>query len=98
MAQVPALKALHTEYAGQGFDIIGISIDEDRGRWRQALKMHHLPGLQVIAGNNQLLKDKYAVFGIPHRCLIDQDGRIIANGLRGAELTKKIAELLKDNY
>jgi hypothetical protein len=34
------------------------------------------------------------VKGIPTNYLLDKDGKIIARGLRGEELEKKLAELL----
>ena len=37
----------------------------------------------------------YNVQGIPYTVLIDKDGKIIAKNLRGQELEKKIAEVLK---
>lgn len=38
----------------------------------------------------------YGVIKIPHTILIDPNGTIIARGLKGEELTEKLAELLND--
>ncbi len=37
----------------------------------------------------------YGVQGIPAAFLLDREGKIVATNLRGAELDKKIAELIK---
>jgi peroxiredoxin len=96
IVQFPALKALHTAYSNRGLTIIGISIDDDRRRWVQALRKQNPPGLQLLATQNQAIKDNYAVFGIPHLCLIDEHGNVITNDLEGAALQQKIAQLLGD--
>jgi hypothetical protein len=37
----------------------------------------------------------YAIQSIPYTVLIDKEGKIIATDLRGADLDKKLAEVLK---
>ncbi|WP_164851390.1 TlpA disulfide reductase family protein [Larkinella soli] len=94
LKQVPALKRLHTAYAGQGLTVIGISIDDNERQWKQALRRHRPAGLQLLAGTNQEVKDRYAITEIPQTYLIDQQGRIVARNLEEAALQKKVAVLL----
>ncbi|RAJ91121.1 thiol-disulfide isomerase/thioredoxin [Larkinella arboricola] len=92
--QMPSLKALQAAFGAQGLTIIGISIDDDRQRWLQALRRLRPAGIQLLASKDQVLKEQYALFAIPQTYLIDQDGKIIATNLEKEALREKVAELL----
>jgi peroxiredoxin len=94
--KLPSLKALYSQYAKEGLEIISISLDKDPAQWQQAIKRHSPPGLQLLATAESLIVEKYAVSGIPHTFLIDQSGKIQGDNLHGEELTKKVAELLNE--
>ena len=97
MGEVPHLVKTYKEFHKKGFEIFGVSFDDDRGKWLDAVKENKMEWIHVSELNswdNQARED-YAVQGIPANFLIDSDGKIIARDLRGEELYAKIAELLK---
>lgn len=92
--EMPALKSIYAKYKGKGLEIVGISVDEDKTAWLNAVKKHGMNWIQ-LADDKQEGSEKYAVSSIPYTLLVDQNGVVLATGLRGDELEKKIAEILK---
>ncbi len=90
----PVVKAAYEKYHAKGLEIVGVSVDRNEAAWLQAVEEDALPYIQVrdtegVAGDN------YAVVYIPSNFLYDQNGVMIAKGLRGEELEEKLSELLK---
>lgn len=96
-AEFPNLKKVYAQYKSKGFEIFGVSIDEKEQDWLGALKNEQPSWLQVRdnAGQQNSVAALYAISYIPQTYLLDKDGKIIAKELRGAELEKKLAEILK---
>lgn len=96
MAEIPHLKETYDAFRKKGFEIYGVSFDEDRAKWLEAVDKHAMNWLHVSDVNgfdNQAARD-YAVQGIPSNFLIDSQGTIVAKNLRGKALYEKIEELL----
>ena len=96
MGEVPHLKKTYGDFHKKGFEIFGVSFDEDRGDWLGAVEQNGMNWLHVseVKGfDNQAAKD-YAIQGIPSNFLIDSQGTIVAKNLRGEALYEKISELL----
>ena len=96
MGEVPHLKQTYDKFHKKGFEIYGVSFDNNRDKWLAAVKDNgmewiHVSELQRF--DNQAAKD-YAVQGIPSNFLIDAQGKIVARNLRGEDLYKKVEELL----
>ena len=97
MGEVPHLKKTYGEFHDKGFEIYGVSFDNNRDKWLAAVKDNGMDWIHVstLGGfDNQAAKD-YAVQAIPTNLLIDREGRIVAKNLRGEALYEKIGELLK---
>ena len=90
----PVVKAAYEQFHELGFEVIGISVDQDEAAWRKAVEDDQLPWTQVRDSENKVSED-YMIYYIPSNFLFDQDGNMVAKGLRGEELTAKLAELLK---
>jgi len=90
----PVVKAAYEKYHAKGFEVIGISVDRNEAKWLEAVEEDALPYIQVrdVEGN---VSDDYAIVSIPSNFLYDQNGIMVAKGLRGEELETKLAELLK---
>ena len=88
------LKAYNT-YKNKGFDVVGISSDDSHDAWVKALKELNLPWHQMsdLKKKKPTGTDIYGISGIPHTVLIDPNGIIIARGLHGKDLHKKLAEI-----
>ncbi len=90
----PVVKAAYEQFHNLGFDVIGVSIDQDEAAWRQAVKEDQLPWTHVRDSENKVSED-YMIYYIPSNFLYDQNGTMVAKGLRGEDLAAKLNELLK---
>jgi peroxiredoxin len=95
----PNLLAAYKKYNSKGFNILSISLDEERSKdkWLAAIKDDNLPWEQVsdLKGWESEVAVKYGIVAIPANFLIDPKGIIIAKDLRGEALTSKLAEVVK---
>ena len=90
----PVVKAAYEQYHELGFDVIGVSVDQDEAAWLQAVEEDQLPWTQVRDAENKVSED-YMIYYIPSNFLFDQNGTMVAKGLRGEDLAAKLSELLK---
>jgi peroxiredoxin len=91
----PNVVLLYNQYKDKGFDILGVSLDREKGSWIKAidddkLSWHHVSDLKYWQSDVAV---KYGVQAIPFTLLLDKDGKIIAKNLRGEALGKKLEEL-----
>lgn len=89
----PVVKAAYEKYHAKGLEIVGVSVDRNEAAWLQAVEEDALPYIQVRDANGTVGND-YAVVYIPSNFLYDNNGVMIAKGLRGEELEAKLAEIL----
>ncbi|SDJ59639.1 Peroxiredoxin [Pedobacter sp. ok626] len=93
----PTLIRLYQSYKGSNFEILGVSLDAQSGKndWIEAIHTDQLlwPQVSDLKAENEAAK-LYGVTAIPQNFLIDPNGRIIAKNLKGAELEKKLADIL----
>ena len=94
----PNVVAAYNKFKDKGFDILSVSLDNNRERWLGAIEQdglvwHHISDLK---GWGSVPAQLYKVTGIPFTMLVDRDGKIIAKNLRGAALEMKLKEVLGD--
>lgn len=97
MGEVPFLVDTYAKYHDKGFEIYGVSFDNDRDAWLNAIESKKMTWVHVsdVNGWDNQARNDYAVNGIPANYLIDcATGKIVATALRGEALQAKIAELL----
>lgn len=94
--ELPNVLSCYKKYHNKGFDIIGVSLDEDSKAWKAAIRKFNLPWPQMsdLAGWQSKAVTTYSFSGIPHTVLVDPQGLIIAKDLRGTALEEKLAELI----
>ena len=90
----PVVKAAYEQYHELGFDVVGVSVDQDEDAWIEAVAADQLPWTQVRDSENKVSED-YLIYYIPSNFLFDQNGTMVAKGLRGEDLAAKLSELLK---
>ena len=90
----PVVKAAYEQFHELGFDVVGVSVDQDEAAWLQAVEEDQLPWTQVRDSENKA-SEAYMVYYIPSNFLFDQNGTMVAKGLRGEDLAAKLAELLQ---
>lgn len=89
--EIPNLKRLHAQYADQGFQIVSLSIDKKASDWEKALEEEQLPWPNFL--DTEGIADAYQVKFVPTMYLIDAQGIVQGENLRGEELASKLAEL-----
>ena len=92
----PNVVRMYHEYKDRGFEILGVSLDDRRERWEGAIAADKLDWLHVsdLRGWQSEYGRLYGVTAIPQTVLLDREGNIIARNLRGADLERKLAEVL----
>jgi peroxiredoxin len=96
-AQNPKLLKAYATYKNRNFEILGISLDEGRAKWLQAIAEDQLPWTQVAdpQGPQNEAAQRYNIQGIPQNFLIDPTGKIVASNLSGDDLVAQLALYLK---
>lgn len=94
-AENPNLVQQYKLYKDKGFDVLGVSLDKDKNLWQKAIDKDGLPWTHVsdLNGWNNEVAKLYGIRAVPASFLIDPKGMIIAQGLRGEALNKKLEEL-----
>lgn len=90
--EIPLLKKLQEKYEHQGLQIVGVSVDSDREKWKGALDKHHSAGIQIseLKGWESTSRVDYGVQAIPFTVLIDASGKIHARNPHGPLLEEII--------
>jgi peroxiredoxin len=93
----PNVVAAFNRFKDKNFTILGVSLDEDKQKWidaiqKDALSWTHVSDLKYW---NSAVVGLYQFDAIPFNVLVDPSGRIVANDLRGEDLSNKLAEVLK---
>ena len=96
VGEMPNVIAAFKKYHGQGFDVIGISLDESRPALTKFIAANKMPWRQVFDGKgwDSAVPHEFGVQSIPFGLLIGRDGQIAAVGVRGPELTVAIQKAL----
>ena len=91
----PNIVRLYNQYKDQGLAIVGVSLDKDGKRWRDAINQDQLTWNHVssLLYWNEPIAKQYGITSIPQMYVLDSNGVIIAKNLRGQELDDKLAEL-----
>jgi len=93
----PNLVRLYHQYKGQGFDILGVSLDDNPGSWIRAVESDQLVWTNISdlkAWSSEVVPD-YRIKAIPASVLVDPAGKILAKNLRGKELSDFLQTLFK---
>lgn len=96
-AENPNVVKAYAKYHEKGFEILGVSLDNDKGRdnWLNAIKKDGLTWTQVSDlkyWSNEVAR-KYGISSIPQNFLLDPSGKIVGKNLRGEALSKKLEEI-----
>ncbi len=94
----PNVVKTYAAYKDKGFEIYGVSLDQDREAWLKAIEKDQLVWKHVsdLKYWSSAGAQAYQVNSIPQTFLLDKEGRILAKGLRGAALDQYLAQLFKD--
>lgn len=92
----PNVVAMYNELHGKGLNILGVSLDEDGDKWKQAIAADKLTWQHIsnLKGWDEPIAKQFGVNSIPATLVLDANGVIVARDLRGDELKAKVEELL----
>jgi peroxiredoxin len=92
----PNVVRMYSRFKDKGFEIYAVSLDRTRKDWLGAINDDKLTWIHVsdVKFWSSEAARTYGVSSIPYTVLVDREGRIIAKGLRGKELEKKLEEIL----
>ncbi|MFN5929980.1 MAG: peroxiredoxin family protein [Sphingobacteriales bacterium] len=93
----PNVVSAFQKFKDQNFTILGVSLDKDKTLWQKAIQEDNLTWTQVsdLKYWNSAVVPLYSIEGIPFNVLLDPQGKVIAQNLRGTALHEKLAEVLK---
>lgn len=93
--EMPNVVEAYKKYKNKGFEIVGVSLDDDQELWLKGIKDLKMdwPQMSELKGWKTSVVELYAFNGIPHTVLLDRDGKIIEKNLRGEALHEKLEEL-----
>lgn len=71
---------LYDKYRDKGFEILGVSLDDNIKNWKRAIGKDNITWLQVIDTNGweAVAAIKWNIEAIPASFLIDQNGNVVA--------------------
>jgi len=93
----PNVVAAYNKFKNKNFTILGVSLDNDKDAWLKAVKDDGLTWKHVsdLKQWESSMVPLYGFDGIPFNVLVDPSGKIIASSLRGEDLEKTLAAILK---
>ena len=85
VASLPELKGAYDKYHAQGLEVVGISLDEDKGALTSFIKTNKMAWPQIYDGKgwSSAVPGVYGVKAIPFMLIIGRDGKIAAVNPRG---------------
>ena len=96
-AEMPNVTAAYKAYHDKGFEIVGLSFDQDKDAWLAAIAEGDMPWIHLsdLKRWETVAAGVYSVTGIPDNLLVDPQGIIVARGLYGKDLENRLAEIFK---
>ena len=93
----PNVVANYNRFKDKNFTVLGVSLDKAKPAWVDAIKMDGLTWGHVsdLQGWTNSVAQQFQITSIPQNFLIDPDGKIIGKNLRGPDLERKLAAILK---
>jgi len=98
MASLPGLLELYREFHAQGFEIVGVSLDESAEDLRRVIASYGIPWPIAFEGKrwDNSLANLWRVYQIPTAYLLDKQGIIRFRDLEADALRKAVSELLSE--
>ncbi len=98
IGEMPNVVSTYKKLHGKGFEIVGISLDQDKGAMEEALKKHEMTWSQYFdgAGWENKISKSFGISSIPAAWLIDKKGILRETGLRGEALGEGVEKLLAE--
>ncbi len=97
-AELPNVKRQYERFHDRGFEIVAISLDQEKSVVEEFLAEHEIPWVNLFddtaTGWDNPVAAKYAVKAIPTAILVDKQGKVVSAQARGEELQRQLTKLL----
>ncbi len=95
-AELPNVKKNYQLYHDRGFEVVGVSLDDDREALEKLMAEDKNPWVTLYDGGWEANPNAtyYGIMGIPTVILVDKEGKVVSTNARGPELGKLLASLL----
>jgi peroxiredoxin len=92
----PNVVKAFNEFKNKNFTILGVSLDKQKDPWQQAIQQDRLAWTHVsdLKFWNSKAVEIFKFEGIPFNILVDPQGKVIAQELRGDDLENKLKQVL----
>jgi peroxiredoxin len=92
----PNVVRAYNTFKNRNFTVVGVSLDKEKDNWLEAIKKDKLAWTHIsdLAFWNSKAVDIFKFQGIPYNVLINPDGIIIGESLRGSDLMNKLQQEL----
>ena len=92
LGEIPRIKAVYEKYHDKGFEVIGVSLDEDAAVLREFVTEKEVPWRQILDGDGfeGAFAKQYGIRSIPAPFLIDREGKVISVKARGNLLSELV--------
>jgi len=97
--ELPNVIAQYEKYRDQGFEVIGVNLDEDPARLERFMDQSSIPWKTIVTINEKTrgfeapIAAKNGIDKIPFTVLVDRKGTVTAINLRGSELQTSLAKI-----
>ncbi len=92
----PYLESAYKKYHDKGFNILGVSIDDDEKAWKKAVADKKMPWPNVMTDDTGRSVSKlYSFNAIPHFVLIDKKGNILESGFAADQIDELVSKYTK---
>lgn len=96
--QIPELRKVYKKYNSKGFEMIGISMDDNKEKWLDAIKKDKQTWKQYCELTNwraNKFANRFHINGIPANFLIDENGILVGQDLSPSSIAAWLAQHLK---
>lgn len=92
----PNVVRAYNTFRNRNFTVLGVSLDKERDKWLQAIEKDQLDWTHIsdLAFWNSKSVEIFRFQGIPYNVLINPEGIIIAESLRGTDLMNRLQQEL----
>lgn len=89
---------LHQKYASKGFEVVGVSLDDKKKNWENAIEKDGLRGVQLsdLQGKKSPLWRTFKIDQLPTTYLLNENFKIVAKDIRDEELKAFVEEYLNE--
>ncbi len=94
LAELPNVEELYAKYGSQGFEVVSISMDEDREKLDEFLEKRPMPWVVLHDVDGNPTAKYYGVNSVPTAILVDRSGNVVSLAARGKDLETMLEKLM----